>query len=179
MPNRGKKILFVIGEHCLFVILSVFFSSTFLTLLAKHTYVISIVTALLYISSTYSAGWTASYKDYAAAKEQLRINGTPDAKPDYCIFSGFIIALPNLIITGLLGLMYYLKGELWILIYRLYNFSFIYLITDKNNDLIVWACFLVAVITYLAYAIGYVMGKNKKIMLIKYIPKAIYKPNRE
>lgn len=179
MHKMGKKMLLVIGEHILFLALSLFLSVTFLPLLAKHNFIISIFTGIFYLSSTYSAGWTASYKDFAYAKEELRLKGTPDAKPAYSIFAGFLIALPNLILTGFLGLMNYVKAGGWIMLYRCYNFSFIYLITDEKSNLIVWACFLVAIITYLAYAIGYVMGKNKKVLFIKYIPKAIYKPKRD
>lgn len=179
MPDKAKKMIFVIGEHLLFVFLSLFISSTFLPLLSKHSFVISIFTAILYISSTYSAGWTASYKDFARAKEELRLKGTPGEKPDYCRCAGFIIALPNLIVCTFLALMYALKGELWIILYRLYNYSFIYLITDKSNDLIIGMCILSALLPYLAYAIGYILGMNKKVLFIKYLPKVIYKPNKE
>ena len=70
MSGRTKNMLLVIGEHFLFVILSVFLASTFSSLLKHYMFVLSIITGFFYVTSTYSAGWSASKKDFGIAKEE-------------------------------------------------------------------------------------------------------------
>ena len=177
MSDRTKNMFFIIGEHLLFVVLSLFLVYTFTGLMNKHLMALSVITAILYVSSTYSAGWSASKKDYGIAKEKVR--HIPDAVPEYNVFSGFLIALPNLVLSLVLMVLAFAKGQLWEVLYRLYNYSYIYIIIDKAGNLNIAFCLAVSAVTYLAYAIGYINGKDKRVFLIKYLPSIVYKRNRE
>ncbi len=177
MNIRTKNMLKIVGEHLLFVVLSLFIVYTFTNLLGKHMYFVSIFTALLYVSSTYSAGWSVASKDYGRAREENRLSGNADVPINFRSYDGFIIALPNFVITLFFMIMAFASGKLWEVVYRLYNYSFIYILTDKANNLVLPACIGCAVVTYAAYGLGYIFGKNKKVFIIKYIPKLVYKSN--
>lgn len=180
MNKTVKNMLLVIGEHLLFVVLSFFLVSTFLQLLRHHLYILSIITGVFYISSTYSAGWSLSKKDYAAAKEAARIADDESLISLYKRYNGFIIALPNLVISMVLFFAGLSGNITWYFIYELYNYSFLYAMLDASKNLIVPLAVLFAVLPYFAYGVGYVMGKNKKVLFIKYLPKILYKnPNKD
>ena len=175
MSNNTKNMLLVIGEHILFIILSVFLASTFSSLLKHHMYVLSIITGFLYVTSTYSAGWQASKKDYSMAKEELRVCEDKDKKLNYRRYQGFLTALPNFILSLVLLITCFTNGEIWYVLFRLYNSAFVFALADAQNILIPWLCVVAAVLPYLAYGVGYIMGKNKKVLFIKFLPSILYK----
>jgi len=174
MSKTTKNMLKIIGEHFLFAFLSLFLVYTFTTLLGKHLVIISIVTAVLHLSSNYSAGWSLSGKDYGAALEEVRLSGDSSMKPNYSIYKGFIIALPNLVLSLVLIILAFTVGQLWEVLYRFYNYAYIYLILDSKTELVLPACIIVSFVTYISYGVGYIFGKSKKVFLIKYIPKMVY-----
>lgn len=177
MSDRAKNMLVIIGEHFLFVVMAFLLVSTFEALLKNHMYIISIATALLYVSSTYSAGWNTSKKDLGIAKEKLRKNNG-EGSLDYRIYDGFIIALPALVISLSLFVLYRFSGGLWEFFFRVYNYSFLFVISKGDYpdvEIMPFLAFVASVLPYAAYSLGYVLGKSRKVLFIKYIPKIIFK----
>lgn len=175
MKDTLKNSLLAIGEHFLFALLSLFLAYTFDNLFKNHLWILSTLTALFYVSSCYSAGWTNSKKDFSIAKEDAKHPRKDNSKKKYRIYEGFIIALPNLILGILFLSLALLKGGGWEAFFRFYEYPFIHIITNSKNTLIYQMVILAVVLPYLAYGFGYIMGKDKKVLFVKHIPSIIYK----
>lgn len=179
MSTRGKNMLIFIGEQLLFSFLSIFFAYSFGKMIGKHSVVFSLITAFFYVTSCYSAGWSVSKKAYGAALEEKKKSGKEDLRLNYRIWDGFIIALPGFAITAVLAFLALTKGQMWEVIYRLFCYVFIYVITSVDYELIVLNVIICTLLPYLAYSLGYIAGKYRKILFIKYIPAFIYKSNEK
>ncbi len=172
MNGQFKSMLTVLGEHLIYVVVSFVLANFLGSIFSKCLYVVSIITALIYVSSIYSSGWHESGKNLRSANEKLRQN--PESKNMYRIYNGFIIALPMFLVSLFLFVMSKIFGKgLWLTLFRVYNASFLFLFDIKNAGLAI--DILALVLPYLAYALGYIAGKDKKIFVTKNFNKLIYK----
>ena len=172
MKVQLKPMLSVIGEHLIYMFLSLILVSLLGSIFGSWTYGVSIITILIYVSSAYSAGWHQSGKDFRSGNEISK--NDPDGKNPYRIYAGFVIALPMLAISLVLFILMRVFGiGLWFTLYRVYNMYFLFLFDVKRFGLVME---IVAVLLpYLAYSLGYIAGKSKKVFVSKYFNKLIYK----
>lgn len=176
MKGLSKSVLTVLGEHILYIVLSFVLANFLGTIFKKCLYVVSIITALIYVCSIYSAGWHESGKNLRSANEKVRLN--PGIKNPYRIYNGFVIALPMFLISLFLFVMSKTLGEgLWRTLFRLYNAAFLFLF--KLKGVTIFVEILALFLPFTAYGLGYIAGKNKKIFVTKHFNKLIYKKKAE
>ena len=67
---------------------------------------------------------------------------------------------------------------IFFVIFRVYNFSFVYLF-DEFGKLHIVMDILATVLPFAMYGLGYVVGKSKKTFVIQHIGKLIYKQKKD
>lgn len=169
MNKRLKTMLSIVGEHFLYIIVSLAIVCVIGAAFQKAFWIVSIVTAVVYLSSMYSSGWHASGKDFRSANARLK-QGETD-KFEYRIYDGFVYALPLLAISVIVYICYVTFDGIFFVAFRVYNFAFVNLF-DKLGLV---ADILAVVLPYVVYGVGYVVGKSKKTFVIQHIGKLIYK----
>lgn len=172
MAKYIKPMLSAIGEHLLYALLSIFLAGTIGSIFQKSLAVVSVITALIYLSSAYSAAWHKSGKDLRKANEAVRVN--PEAKYTYRIYDGFIIALPLLAVGAFLLTMAHLMPKTpWFIVFRVFDVYMLFLFDIKNLGIL--PEILAVIFPCIFYGLGYIAGKNKKIFVVKHIYKIFYK----
>ena len=172
MNGKIKSMFAVLGEHLIYIILSFVLVNFLGNIFSKCLYVASIITALIYVSTIYSSGWHESGKNLRSANEKVRLN--PESKSNYRIYNGFIIALPMFLISLFLFVMSKIFGKgLWLMLFRIYNAAFLFLFDLKGVTILVEI--LALILPFVAYGLGYIAGKDKKIYVTKHFNKLIYK----
>lgn len=173
MKKQLKYMLMAIGEHFLYIVMSFVLMFILGSLLRKFLWAVSIITALVYLSAVYSSGWSNSGKDFRAAKAKAKERGSEEIT-DYKIYSGFIYAIPLLVISIILLVLDNIFGSYFTVIFRIYNFSFVYFLDIKAiPDTIVEI--IITVLPFIFYGLGYIAGKDKKVFISKHLYKLIYK----
>ena len=175
LNKKAKYMLSAVGEHFLYIVMSFVLILIFGAMLHKILWLLSIITALVYLSAMYSTGWSNSGKDMRAAKSSLKL-GESDTL-DYRIYDGFIYAIPLLALSVIVLVLNLIFGSYLVPIFRVYNVAFVYLLDiDGKSGIIV--DIIATVLPYLCYGIGYIMGKDKRVFLVKYINKLVYKSSK-
>jgi len=175
LNKRAKYMLSSVGEHFLYIVMSFVLILIFGAMLNKVLWLLSIITALVYLSAMYSTGWSNSGKDMRAAKSSLKL-GESDTL-NYRIYDGFIYAIPQLVLSLIVFALNLIVGSYFVPVFRVYNVAFVYLLDlDGKSGVIV--DIIITFLPYICYGVGYIMGKNKRVFLVKYINKLIYKSNK-
>ena len=94
----------------------------------------------------------------------------------YKRYQGFIDAIVLVILSLVILAVGQFAGKAGFAVYRAYNFAFVFLFDEVKTPFVMEI--LVIVLPYLAYALGYVAGKNKKTFLSQHIGKLIYKSKK-
>ncbi len=175
MNKRNKVILSIIGDHFLGIII------TFALLLVagavfgeNNLWIFSIVTGVIYMTSLYSRGWKNSGKDYRLVNASVSQDEAEGMT--YKRHRGFIDALALVALGIVMLAVGQFAGKIGLAIYRLYNFAFVFLFDKVKTPFVMEI--LVIILPYLAYALGYVAGKNKKTFISQHIGKLIYKSKK-
>ena len=174
MNKMKKYMLSVIGEHFLNIAVSLGLICVAGAAFQSKTWLVSILTAIVYLSTQYSSGWKNSGKDYRlvnAKVAQAEAEGLT-----YKIYDGFIHAMPLLILSALFLISSYLFGDIGTIVYRFYNLAFLFLFDKIKVPHLAEICALI--LPYLAYSVGYVIGKSKKTFISQHIGKLIYKSKK-
>ncbi|MBO5008662.1 MAG: hypothetical protein J6D26_07485 [Clostridia bacterium] len=172
MTKYVKPMLSAVGEHLLYALLSFFLVGTFGSIFKNSLPVVSVITAIIYLSSAYSAAWHISGKDLRRANEAVRVD--PEAKYTYRIYDGFIIALPLLLIGAFLLIMaHIMPGTPWFIAFRVFDVYMLFLYDIKNLGIL--PEILAVIFPCIFYGLGYIAGKTKKIFVVKHIYKIFYK----
>lgn len=165
--------LTIIGEHFLYIIVTLAVICVGGAVFKKAFWLISVVTTLIYLSSMYSSGWNQSGKDYRSASSRLKRGETEEL--EYKIYDGFVYALPLLVLSVVMYVVYLIVGVNFMPIFRLYNFYFANLF-DKVG---VAGEILATILPYVAYGVGYIIGKSKKTFIVQHISKLVYQKQKE
>ena len=173
--NKKSKIVFsILGEHFLNIIISLALICVAGAVFKSKTWLVSVLTGLVYLTSLYSRGWRNSGKDYRlvnAKVAQAEAEGLV-----YKRYTGFIDALVLVIVSVVFWFAGTFAGNVGFVIYRVYNFAFVFLFDVCKPKFVMEV--LVIVLPYLAYGLGYVAGKNKKTFVSQHIGKLIYKSKK-
>ncbi len=174
MNKTVKCMLSVVGEHFLNIVVSLAIICVAGAAFQSKTWLVSILTAIAYLSSQYSSGWRNSGKDYRlvnANVAQEEVEGLT-----YRRYDGFIHALPLLVLSVLFLISSHVFGNIGTVVYRVYNLAFLFLFDKIKVPYL--AEVGVVILPYLAYSVGYVVGKNKKTFISQHIGKLIYKSKK-
>ena len=167
MNRKAKNMLSVVGEHFLYIVVTLALICVVGAVFRKAYWLASVVTAAIYLSSMYSSGWNTSGKDLRRANALLK-QGEADT----------LDALPLLILSVIVLICYLAFDGIFFVIFRVYNFSFVYLF-DEFGKLHIIMDILATVLPFAMYGLGYVVGKSKKTFVIQHIGKLIYKQKKE
>ena len=176
MNRKLKYMLMAIGEHFLYIVMSFVLMFILGALLSKVLWALSLITALVYLSAVYSSGWSNSGKDFRAAKAKAKELGT-DNITGYKIYSGFVYAVPLLVLSVIMLILDNTLGSYFTVAFRVYNFAFVYFLDIKAIPGIV-AEVIITVLPFVFYGLGYIAGKDKKVFVSKYLYKLVYKNNK-
>ena len=165
--------LSIIGEHFLYIIVTLAIICVAGAAFRKAYWAVSLVTTLVYLSSIYSLGWNHSGVDMRSAGSRFKRGETEEL--DYRRYDGFICALPLLVLSLVIYIVYLVAGVIVLPYFRLYNFYFANLF-DKIG---VVGDFLATILPYILYGVGYVVGKNKKTFVVQHISKLVYQKKKE
>lgn len=176
MKKEIKYVFSAIGEHFLYALISLVLMFILGAMLSKCLWVVSIITALLYLSTVYSSGWANAGRDFRAAKASAREKGTD--KIEFHISRGFVYPLGLLFVSAVLLILNVAFGSYFTLIFRIYNFAFVFFIdTELLPRLAVEI--IITILPYIMYGLGYIAGKDKKVFVTKHIYKLIYKTKKD
>ncbi len=175
MNRKVKYMLSVIGEDFLYIVISLALICVGGAVFNKALWIASVITGGIYLSSLYSSAWRNSGKDFRWANARLK-QGETD-KLDYRIYDGFLHALPLLVLSALIWVLYLAIGGAMFTVYRVYNFAFVN-IFDKIKTPYVFEV-IVLILPYLSYSIGYIVGKSRKTFVTQHINKLIYKQKKK
>ena len=176
MNRKAKNMLSVVGEHFLYIVVTLALICVVGAVFRKAYWLASVVTAAIYLSSMYSSGWNTSGKDLRRANALLK-QGEADTL-EYKISDGFLYALPLLILSVIVLICYLAFDGIFFVIFRVYNFSFVNLF-DEFGKLHIIMDILATVLPFAMYGLGYVVGKSKKTFVIQHIGKLIYKQKKD
>lgn len=171
MKRRLISMLYVLKEHIMYIVLSFILIFIMSNLLKKCLYVISIVTAFMYITSIYSLGWNSSNKAYKAYTSPGNAHKKDTIR--YSIYDGFINPIPLLVIGIAVFVLSIIKSLIWP--FNIYNLAFGFIVRNGNGDMIIPFAIIATFLPYITYSLGYILGKDGKIFFIKYLPKVVYK----
>lgn len=176
MNKKVKYMLSAIGEHLLYILMSLALMFVLGALFQKCLWMISVITGLLYLSSIYSTGWSNSGRDLRAAKAKAKEEGTDIL--DYRIYTGFIYPIPLLVLSALIFTLNAVFGSYFTVLFRVYNFAFVYFLDIGGiPDMIVEV--VITLLPYVFYGLGYIAGKNKRVFVSKYLYKLVYKTKKD
>jgi len=176
MGQKIKYMLSAVGEHFLYIFLSFALMFVLGAMFKKCLWLVSFITAILYLSSIYSNGWSASGRDFRAARAKAKQDGTDTI--DYRRYTGFIYPVPLLVLSAVVLILENALGSYFTVVFRVYNFAFVYFL-DIDSFPKITTQIIITFLPYLFYGLGYIAGKNKKVFLSKYIYKLVYKTKKD
>ena len=177
MNKRTKVMLSIIGDHFLSIVVTLALLLVAGAVFGENNlWIFSILTGIIYMASLYSRGWKNSGKDYRlvhAKRRQEEAEGL-----SYKRYRGFVDAIILVVLSLIILAVYLLMGKTGVghLVYRIYNFAFLFVFEKVKTPFVMEV--LVVVLPYLAYGLGYVVGKNKKTFVSQHIGKLIYKSKK-
>lgn len=176
MKKEIKYVLSAIGEHFLYALISVVLMFILGAMFKKCLWVVSIITALLYLSTAYSSGWTNAGRDFRAAKALAREKGSEEI--EFHIWRGFVYPLGLLAVSVVFLILNVIFGSYFTIIFRIYNFAFVFFLDTKLLPRIAVEI-IITVLPYILYGLGYIAGKDKKVFISKHLYKLIYKTKKD